>query len=236
MGIVNPYFPKEISLQMAAMAGAEVFIETGTYYGGTTLWAATEFKEVHTIELSEYLYNYTKKDFLSKGNITSWLGDSRAVLPEILKTQKQNLVFWLDGHYSAGVTAGGNDPCPLLRELEIILARENDDIIIIDDARCCAGDEGWPTIVELYNKIEEVSKRKKYTGICDDHIYIIPDEKKYREALWDYILKRSIRLWNLSAKQEAAKHRIRNLGILFLKKIRLYNPARRTYRKIRKKA
>jgi hypothetical protein len=142
MGIIEPYFPKEITLKMAAMANAEIFVETGTYYGNTTKWASTQFTQVFTIELSEYLYNMTKEQLLLKGNIIPNLGDSRVVLPQILKEIDGNIVFWLDGHYSAGVTAGADDPCPLMEELEIILRRNNDDVILIDDARCCVLDGG----------------------------------------------------------------------------------------------
>jgi hypothetical protein len=139
MGIVEPYFPKEIVLKMAAIANAKIFIETGTYYGNTTKWASTQFKQVFTIELSEFLYNSTKDELLSKGNIMPNLGNSKIILPKILKNIDSNVVFWLDGHYSAGVTAGENDPCPLQDELKTILQRDNDDIILIDDARCCIG-------------------------------------------------------------------------------------------------
>jgi hypothetical protein len=142
MGIINPYFPKDIALKMAAMANAEIFIETGTYYGNTTKWASTQFRQVFTIELSEYLYNITKDELLAKGNITPNLGNSKIVLPQILKNINGNIVFWLDGHYSAGVTAGADDPCPLVDELRTILQRNNDDIILIDDARCYAADTG----------------------------------------------------------------------------------------------
>jgi hypothetical protein len=142
MGIMNPYFPTEMAVNLAEIAKADTFIETGTYMGGTTKWASTRFKEVHTIELSEALYQQVKDELLSKGNITPNLGDFRDVLSKILPNIKNNILFWLDGHYSAGVTAGKDDPCPLLKELEIILSRNNEDIILIDDARCLGGTGG----------------------------------------------------------------------------------------------
>jgi len=146
MGIVNPYFPEEVSLKLAAVANASVFIETGTLFGGTTKWAAGYFKKVHTIELSEYFYNKTKNELISRGNVIPHLGDSRSILPQILKTENTNMLFWLDGHYSGCVegyaTGGVESPCPLLDELDYILSRNNDDIILIDDARMMVGGGG----------------------------------------------------------------------------------------------
>jgi hypothetical protein len=142
MGIMQPYFPTEMTMKLAKIAKADIFIETGTYMGGTTKWASTQFKDVHTIELSELLYNNIKDELLSKGNIIPHLGDSRDILPKILTNINGNIVFWLDGHYSAGIIAGKDDPCPLLKELEIILSRNNEDIILIDDARCFLGHGG----------------------------------------------------------------------------------------------
>ena len=230
MGIVNPYFPKEICLRMAKLAKADIFIETGTYYGNTAKWAATEFKLVHTIELSDNLYNENKDKLISKGNIIPYLGDSRLVLPEILRDKNTNFIFWLDGHYSAGATAGLDDPCPLLRELEIILQRVNEDIIIIDDARCYNGQNGWPTIFEIYKKINLISKTKKYFQICDDHIYIVPEDDKYIEILLEYTLKKNVLLWDLYSKK---RFKISNFGIKILKVTGTYNIVGKIYKKIK---
>jgi hypothetical protein len=123
IGIIQPYFPKDVALEMAVMANAKIFVETGTYYGDTAKWAGTKFGTVFTIELSEYLYNLTKDELLSKGNIIPKLGNSKNVLPNILEDIDSNIIFWLDGHYSCGITAGADDPCPLREELKIILKR-----------------------------------------------------------------------------------------------------------------
>jgi hypothetical protein len=64
MGIMEPYFPTEMAIKLSGIAGADTFIETGTYMGGTTKWASTQFKKVHTIELSEKLYNQFKDELI----------------------------------------------------------------------------------------------------------------------------------------------------------------------------
>jgi hypothetical protein len=242
MGIMSPYFPTEMAMKLAEVAKADTFIETGTYTGGTTKWASTQFREVHTIELSELLYNQIKDELLAKGNITPHFGDSRDILPKILANIQTNVVFWLDGHYSSGVTAGKDDPCPLLKELEIILKRNNDDIILIDDARCLLAENGWPTIFELYKKIAACAVQPKYMIVCDDNIYIVPDTDNYKELLLTYTLERSAILWNQDNgirnpynPKRAQRDKRRAAIMQLLKNVGLYKLARSIYRSVKRK-
>jgi len=240
MGIADPYFPKEIILELATIANANVFVETGTYLGGTTKSIASFFKKVHTIELSEALYEQTKDDLAQFRNIVSHLGDSRSILPHILLENNENIVFWLDGHYSGGITAGEEDPCPLINELNSILSRNNDDIIIIDDARLInEGMKGYPSITEIYEKMRETSKIDRCFQICDDHLYIIPNKAKYVEVLLDYVLKRSVVLWDLyswSKYISSTKGLLRTLGVNILEATRTLNTARKIYKRLRHNA
>jgi len=242
MGRIDPYFPKEISLRLATLANADIFIETGTFLVETTKWAAAKFKEVYTIELSEYLYTLIKDELPAYINIHPFLGDSRDVLPKILENKSGNIVFWLDGHWSGGETAGKNDPCPLLQELSILLQRKNDDIILIDDARLYNGknnDEGrelWPSLLEIIKKVENESKNKRWITICDDQIYILPDSDEYKYVILPYILDKSIVLWEENYKKRAKKNRIKNsvktAVVNLLKLIGLYKTVRKIYKSL----
>jgi hypothetical protein len=238
MGIMLPYFPTEMAVKLAKIAKADTFVETGTHTGVTAKWASAYFKNVHTIELSVSFFNQFKDDLLSKGNIIPYLGDSRDVLPKIFEKTEGNILFWLDAHYSGvlpiGVTAGECDPCPLLKELEIILKRNNEDIILIDDARCLMGDIGWPSIVELYKKIETSSGENKFLIICDDNIYIIPDKDKYKEPLLQYSLEKNVILWKQDNEiRNPKKYNKREIIIKILQKAKLYNLARSIYKKFK---
>jgi hypothetical protein len=232
MGIMHPYFPMEMAIKLSKIANANIFIETGTYRGKTTKWASTQFNEVHTIELSELLYNKTKDELLSKGNITPHLGDSRDILPKILADISGNIIFWLDGHYSAGVTAGKDDPCPLLKELEIILSRNQEDTIIIDDARCLLEESGWPTVFELYKKVENIAAKSRYVIICDDNVYIVPNNDKYKELLLPYTLEKYAYLWN---QDNDIRNKKLKIAIILLQKTDLYKFARKIYRYFKRK-
>jgi len=231
MGIIQPYFPKDIALKLAALTKAETFIETGTYQGDTAKWAATEFKRVFTIELSEQLYQTTKDDLLLKGNITPCLGDSCKVLPKLLDNLPGNVLFWLDGHYSGVGTAGQDAPCPLKKELETILARNNDDIVLIDDARCCM-DANYPSITELYELVDSLPPNKRFLQFCDDHIYIVPDKTRYRNLLVEYVLDRSVLLWKKQQvfNDKKLTTKLYRIILSFLRRIGLLKIARKLIR------
>jgi hypothetical protein len=42
------------------------------------------------------------------------------VLPLIIKDLNEPAIFWLDGHYSSGITAKGDKICPIFEELDSI--------------------------------------------------------------------------------------------------------------------
>lgn len=113
------------------------FLETGTYWG-TTMWALQPyFNRLISIELSEYHYQYCNSIIEQKNlnNIQLYNGDSSIIIEQILPNIKENIIFFLDSHYSADDTAKGKKDVPLLEELKAIDKRNNDDIIIIDDHR-----------------------------------------------------------------------------------------------------
>jgi len=179
MGIINWGAPMQITTELAKLANANTFIETGTYMGGTAKSAAEHFDIVHTIEISEHMYN-TYGQNITESNVTRHLGDSKNVLPEILKniSQEQSVVFWLDGHYSGGETGGAEHPYPLIEELNFVLQRPN-DIILIDDARLFFSGNGknCPTISEIIFTLPNNAK-SHFVQIVDDVIFIVPSKNE----------------------------------------------------------
>ncbi len=114
----------------------DTFVETGTHYGGTlTQMISLHFKNIHTIELSHNLFNYSKNKYQNK-KITFHNGDSALVLPEVCKILKTPTIFFLDGHFCYGDSAQGDVDCPLYDEIKSIVKYCNyKSIIIIDDFR-----------------------------------------------------------------------------------------------------
>jgi hypothetical protein len=112
-----------------------VFVETGTNEGVTTFCVEPFFDKIYTIELSPYFYQLASSRY--SGNKIEFIqGDSSVELATFLPNIKQNTVFFLDGHYSSGITAKGPKDCPLVEEITHIYANfEPAAIIIIDDYR-----------------------------------------------------------------------------------------------------
>ena len=72
------------------------------------------------------------------------------MLPKILSNLRDRCIFWLDAHYSGGVTAKGDLDTPIIKEIEIILEHPiRDHIILIDDAQYFVGRNDYPKLEEL---------------------------------------------------------------------------------------
>jgi hypothetical protein len=112
----------------------KVFIETGTFKGKTISQVADIFPIIHTFELNEKWHREAVRKFKEQKHINCHYGDSAEGLKKVLPKINEPVVFWLDAHYFGPETAFGIDEVPLLRELEVIAARRQRDIIIIDDA------------------------------------------------------------------------------------------------------
>ena len=112
-----------------------VFVETGTWLGQTIFEMEKHFDRLYTIEINETFYkNLTNK--YKNNKINFLLGASEDKLVEILPTINENVIFFLDGHWSAGDTGKGKKDVPLYEELTAINEHfRKNAIIIIDDVR-----------------------------------------------------------------------------------------------------
>ena len=136
-------------------------VETGTYKGDMVEAQKTRFKKIISIELGVDLYLKAKKRFINDKNVIIVQGDSGKVLPKILLDINEPAIFWLDGHYSSGITAKGDKECPIFEELDSIFnSKKFNHILLIDDARLFLGAGDYPTIEKLTEYIR--SKNEKY--------------------------------------------------------------------------
>jgi hypothetical protein len=127
------------------------------------------FKKIITIELSEELVIKAKKRFRDNANVVILQGDSGKVLPQIVANLKEPAIFWLDGHYSAGITTKGEKECPIFEELNSIFENEvKNHIFLIDDARDFNGNGDYPTIPQLTAFIK--SKNQNYNIEVKDDV------------------------------------------------------------------
>jgi hypothetical protein len=155
----------------------KMFIETGTSYGDMIEALKRNFDQLYSIELGKDLWKRAVKRFRNDANVTILQGDSGKVLEKITCDLSEPAIFWLDGHYSGGVTAKGDKECPILEEVNAIFKFKNiAHILLVDDARSFDGQHDYPTIEELTNHIK--AKNNKYEVVVKDDIirYVVADE------------------------------------------------------------
>ncbi|MEP6645466.1 MAG: hypothetical protein ABJC12_00135 [Saprospiraceae bacterium] len=166
-----PHFVKQMAIEdYQRKSGYHVFIETGTFLGDMVEAQKDRFNKIISIELAGHLYRKAKKRFRNNEKVTIVQGDSGKVLPEILNNIHEPVVFWLDGHYSAGVTAKGDKSCPIYEEIDAIFNRKNqfNHIILIDDARLFTGKRDYPEVVKVTGYIR--AKNSNYQLEIKDDI------------------------------------------------------------------
>lgn len=147
-------FKQNTIAEYQQLSGYTILVETGTYLGDMVEAQKNRFKRIISIELGIELYQKAMERFKNDSHITIIQGDSGKVLPRIMPDINESAIFWLDGHYSAGITAKGDKDCPIFEELDAIL--ENDTlnhILLIDDAQAFTGEGDYPEIKELSNYI-----------------------------------------------------------------------------------
>lgn len=180
MGLIRMGPPTELIAKLAIEFSIPNLVETGTYYGGTAVWASQYFKNVSTIEYSKDLYEEAVGNFNHISNIEFIFGDSRSELTKLLARLEGGSIFWLDAHWSGGSTYGENDECPLIEEIEIINSYKFDSFIFIDDARLFTSPpyhphkiEQWPNFTTVVDALKSVSN-DKYIVIIEDVIIAVP--------------------------------------------------------------
>ncbi len=145
---------QKIVKEYARRFDIDTLIETGTYEGRMVSITKDTFKEIFSIELDGKLFERAKKKFANYPHIRIIHGDSGKILPEIITSFKKPCLFWLDAHYSSGITAKGDVETPIIEELKAILNHSiQGHVILIDDARLFGGENDYPTIKWLKDYI-----------------------------------------------------------------------------------
>ncbi len=150
----KPPFPcmlkRAIIKTEAEKFNASVLVETGTFLGDTPWFFRKHFRKIFSIEVHPSFARAATKRFAGWPNIKILEGDSSARLPEIVPAVDGRCVYWLDGHYSAGMTGRSDHDCPIWGELSAIIGKTPAPfIILIDDARCFDSDPSYPPMSEL---------------------------------------------------------------------------------------
>ncbi len=145
-------------LKLAKQYHCSTFVETGTFHGEMVESVYKHFQRVLSVELLESLFEENKARFRGIRNISLFHGKSEQVLPEMIRHIQGQALFWLDAHYSGPGTGGKDNHCPILLELDAIRqARERKDCLVVDDARCFDGTDGYPSRDFLEKAIRKIN-------------------------------------------------------------------------------
>lgn len=170
-----PHAVKESVLRhYACRYSLKTLVETGTFLGDMAAELHGVFETIYTIELSQELHARSVTRFRRWPHIHPLQGDSANVLPVVLAELREPALFWLDGHYSGGITAHGTLGTPIIQEVQLIFAHQvRNHVIVIDDARCFNGTEDYPHLDEFLKWIKTI--RPDYsTEVSGDSIRLTP--------------------------------------------------------------
>jgi len=186
MGLVNFGIPEKETLFLKKALNLDVFVEGGTYLGGTAKNMSSIFSKVYTIEKSAVMHGKAKQVLKGYSNVSLLKGDTREHLKGILE-ENENILFWLDAHWSGGETYGEEDECPLIEELKEIFEYKKNYLILIDDARLFVAPpplphnaEKWPSLLD----IARVIPADWELMLLEDVIYLF--DNKHRRVFRDF--------------------------------------------------
>lgn len=155
-----------------------VFVETGTFYGDMVEGMRHVVKTIHSVELSRDLYERAVYRFRNDPHIHLVHGDSGEVLDRIVRELHESALFWLDGHYSGGITARGQSNTPVVQELESVLRfPEYRHVVVIDDVHCFGTEDGYPTMTELRHIVHQRNPVLRMI-VANNMIAILPAPSK----------------------------------------------------------
>ena len=182
MGIFHAGLPPWL-LEWGADQRIGMAVESGTYLGDSADRLARAFGQCVTIERDATLAARASARFAGRTDVEVRQGSSREVLREIVGSLQEPAFFWLDAHWSAGITAGADDPCPLMAELDVIATSSHPGthVVAVDDMRLFGFGhdldpkmEHFPRLVEVLNRLEQMDLA---TFVLDDVVVAVPQAR-----------------------------------------------------------
>jgi hypothetical protein len=134
----SPHLIKQNCLLRNGTSGS-TWVETGTFLGETKLRLANHASMVYSVEPEPKLFANAKTLFKDTKNVQIINGDSEDVFPALLPRIPGNVNFWLDCHYSAGITFKGKIDTSSKDELRSIadsISHFSKVAVLVDDVRC----------------------------------------------------------------------------------------------------
>lgn len=125
-GFNGQCFRQQIFLELMQLIRFDALVETGSYRGATTRFMAINSGiPVVSCESNPRFAYFTARRLARLPNVTVYHQDSRHFLAQLTYPTTHMLFFYLDAHWYGDL--------PLREEVDIILARYPDSVIMIDD-------------------------------------------------------------------------------------------------------
>lgn len=163
--------------RFAQDCGLRVFVETGTYEGDMVASQLRTFATIHTIELDPILCGQARRRFVQQQHVHVHCGDSGELLPKLVSELGEPALFWLDAHYSGGITTRGELDTPIIKELRALLECPVEHVVLIDDAREFVGRGDYPPFEVVQSLVHEL-KPDYVCEIKNDIIKIYPEPSR----------------------------------------------------------
>ncbi len=152
--------------RLARERGHQIFIESGTFLGDTAMHMAAHCESVLTVELDPDFYARAERRFARMPWVTVVRGDSIEKIPELVRAAAHPPLVWLDGHYSGGGTACGEEAEPAVRILRALESVAAGTTIVVDDLRMFGRGRGAPELAELVNAAAAITPRLQTGPDC----------------------------------------------------------------------
>lgn len=136
--------------------GATTIIEVGSYKGVTTRRLSRFYEQVLSIEIDPVLCEQARRRCATRRNVTIYEGDGKAVLSQLAATVRKCVLF-LDGHFSGEGTGHGDEPEPVLAELNVVRPCIDNFVgVVVDDFRLFGVERGWPRKSQVMSMLEQI--------------------------------------------------------------------------------
>lgn len=204
MGTVPPQLVADLRFRLGIMRA----VETGTFHGDGAATLAAVFPEVVTIELSPELHAAARHRFQADDRVHPVQGESGAELPRYVTPDVPTLYF-LDAHWCGGMTAGESVDCAIREELDGLAGGNENDCLVIDDARIFEhgpppprDPSRWPSLPELISLIHRIHPHH-YVTVVDDQVVAVPPRGRRIVEAWEQSVRTGKRplgahLWRLT--------------------------------------
>jgi len=203
---------RKIIENYASMFGIKNFVETGTYLGNMAYGLRKNFKKIYTIELDKKLFFYSRRRLKDYKNIELYNGDSLDILPTILGKLRSPTLFWLDAHYSGGLTKGKKEGKTAIEELKIIFKFfPRNFVALIDDCDKFSK----RSFLEIENLVNQQGNLKIF--IKENIIHILPEkfmDKLIRNKRFYFFIGTNAELIKISPVVREMKKRSLNYKII----------------------